>query len=169
MAGSHGAGRAGTDGVWVRGGEGCLVTQRPEGWHLEHGDPMWQDYLWTAMLDPLELSYGVEIGEVEGTTVRGRPTSAATCRPLIGKGEEWKGGYDPRCSCCPLLDSAVSRLLESGPQDPKLSDSELPTTYRVHLDVQTGIVVDITPLDGSGGTSLPNEIHAVDERLEVGP
>lgn len=56
-----------------------------------------------------------------------------------------------------------------GPEDPTLSDRELPTTYRVHLDVPTGIVVDITPLDGSGGTSLTNEIHAVDGRLAVGP
>ena len=144
-----------------------LVARRPEGWHVEHGDPMWQDYLWTAMLDPLELSYGVEIDDVEATTVRGRPTWAATCRPLTGKGEEWEGGYDPRCSCCPLLDSAVSRLVEYGPEDPTWSDRGLPTTYRVHLDVQTGIVVDIAPLDGSGGTSLTNEIHAVDKRLEV--
>lgn len=120
------------------------------------------------MLDPLELSYAVGIEDVEATTVRGRPTWAATCRPLIGKGEEWQGGYEPRCICCPLLDSAVSRLVECGPQDPTLSDSELPATYRVHLHVKTGIVVDITPLDGSGGSSLSNEIHVVDERLEVG-
>ena len=37
--------------------------------------------------------------------------------------------------------------------------------YCVHLDVQTGIVVDITGLDGTGGSSLTNEIHAVDEPL----
>ncbi|MFC3480849.1 hypothetical protein ACFOLD_09520 [Kocuria carniphila] len=137
MAGGHGAGWARTDGVWVRGGEGCLdglVAQRPAGWLVTHGDPTWQDYLWTAMLDPLELSYGVGIDDVEATMVRGRPTWAATCRPLIGKGEDWEGGYEPRCSCCPLLDSAVSRLVECGPQDPTLSDSELPTAYRVHLD-----------------------------------
>jgi hypothetical protein len=33
--------------------------------------------------------------------------------------------------------------------------------------VQTGIVVDITPLDGLDGTSLSNELHAVD--VPLGP
>ena len=60
-------------------------------------------------------------------------------------------------------------MVKYGPQDPTLSDSELPTTYRVHLDVQTVTVVNITPLDGTGGASLTNEIHAVDGRLEVWP
>ena len=31
-----------------------LVAARLEGWHYDHGDPMWRDYQWTAMLDPLE-------------------------------------------------------------------------------------------------------------------
>ena len=38
--------------------------------------------------------------------------------------------------------------------------------YRVHLDVRTGIVVDLTPLDGTEGTSFTNEIHNVDEHLD---
>lgn len=38
-------------------------------------------------------------------------------------------------------------------------------SHRVHLDVQTGIVVDTTDLNGTGGSSLTNEIHAVDEPL----
>ena len=142
-----------------------LVEVRPEGWHVDRGDPMWQDYLWTAMLDPVELSDGVVITGVAAVTVRGRPAWAATCRPLAGRGEEWEDGYEPRCSCCPLLDSAVSRLLEYGPGDPTLTDPALPTSYRVHLDVQTGIVVDLAPVDGRGGTVLTNEILSVDEPL----
>lgn len=142
-----------------------LVEVRPEGWHFDRGDPMWLDYLWTAMLDPVELSDGVDITGVAGTAVRGRPAWAATCRPLAGRGEEWEGGYEPRCSCCALLDSAVSRLLEYGPEDPTLTYPALPTSYRVHLDVQTGIVVDLAPADGRGGVALTNEIHAVDELL----
>jgi hypothetical protein len=140
-----------------------LVEQRPEGHHLAHGDPMWRDYLWTAMLDPAELSVGVDIGDVAATTVRGRPTWAATCRPLVGADVDWAGGYDPRCGCCPLLDSTASRLVEYGPDDPARFPPDLPTAYRVHLDVRTGIAVDVTPLDGTGGTNLTNEIHAVDE------
>ena len=58
-----------------------LMEHRPEGWHYDRGDPMWQDYLWTAMLDPVELTYGVDITCIVATTVRGRPAWAATCRP----------------------------------------------------------------------------------------
>ena len=71
-----------------------------------------------------------------------------------------------RCGCCPLLDSPASRIHEYGPEDPTLVGGGLATVYRVHLDVQTGIVVDLTPLDGTEGNSLTNEIHDVDEPLD---
>lgn len=143
-----------------------LVAQRPEDWHLDHGDPMWQDYRWTAMLDPVELGQGVEISDVTATVLRGRAAWAATCRPLAGHGEDWVDGYVPRCGCCPLLDSPAARIYEYGPEDPIPAGEDLATVYRVHLDVGTGIVVDLTPLDGTEGTSLTNEIHTVDEPLE---
>jgi hypothetical protein len=146
-----------------------MVAERPSDWHLDHGDPMWQDYRWTAMLDPAELSYGVQIDDVTVTTRRGRLTWAATCRPLMGAGEEWDGGYDPRCGCCPLLDSAASRLPEYGADDVRLASGSLPTTYRVHLDLQTGIVVTIDALDGRAGRVLSNDIHTVDEPLHPPP
>lgn len=143
-----------------------LAAERPYDWHCYHGDPMWRDYQWTAMLDPAELSQGVQIGDVTATTLRGRPTWSAICRPLIGEGEDWAGGYDPRCGCCPLLDSAASRLPEYGPDDPTLHAVDLPTTYVVQLDVQTAIAVQINAVDGWGGTVLVNEIHAVDQPLD---
>ena len=158
-----------------------LVERRWEGWHYDHGDPMWRDYQWTAMLDPLELAdgrwtgdehlarlpliedaapAGVEITEVEEVEHHGRRTWRAVCSPVLHR-------YEPRCGCCPLLDSVASRLLEYGPEDPTLASprEELPSSYLVSLDVQTGIVVDVTPLDGDGGSSLVNVIHAVDEPL----
>ncbi|WP_270260827.1 hypothetical protein [Kocuria marina] len=142
-----------------------LVAQRPEEWHLDHGDPMWQDYRWTAMLDPVELCQGVEISDVTATVLRGRTTWAATCRPLVGQGEDWVGGYLPRCGCCPLLDSPASRIYEYGLEDPTLN-AGLATVYRVHLNVGTGIVVDLTPLDGTEGVSLTTVIHDVDEPVD---
>lgn len=59
---------------------------------------------------------------------------------------------------------SASRLAEYGPEDPTLASprAELPTSYLVSLDVRTGIVVDITPLDGDAGSGLVNVIHAVD-------
>ena len=119
----------------------------------------WNDH------DPL-LSRGVDVRDVTATILRGRPTWSATCRPLRGDDEEEKGGYTPRCGCCPLLDSPASRIHEYGPEDPTLVGGGLATVYRVHLDVQTGIVVDLTPLDGTEGNSLTNEIHDVDEPLD---
>ena len=104
------------------------------------------------------------VSEVEEVTHRGRRTWQAVCRPVVE-------AYDPRCGCCPLLDSVASRLLEYGPEDPNLvTDREsLPTAYLVSLDVRTGIVVDVSPLDGIGGTSLTNEIYAVDAPLRPPP
>ena len=146
-----------------------LVARRPEDWHFDHGDPMWQDYRWTAMLDPAELSRGVDVSEVVATTLRGRLTWSAACRPLLGAGEDRGNGYTPRCGCCPLLDSPAARIHEYGREDPTLTSGDLATVYCVHLDVQTGIVVDITPLDGLDGTSLSNELHAVDAPLDPPP
>lgn len=145
-----------------------LVAERPEGYHLEHGDPMWQSYLWTAMLDPEELSHDVVLTDVHADDRLGRPTWWATARPLPG--------YEPRCGCCPLLLGQVSVELEYGPFEDgagmrgwETRWDDLPTAYLVGLDVQTGIVVDVTPLDGSGGTRLTNDIHAVDSSLAPPP
>lgn len=140
-----------------------LVDRRPAGYHLEHGDPMWQTYLWTAMLDPEELSHHVDLTDVHARDRHGRSTwwATATARP----------GYEPRCGCCPLLLGQVSVELEYGPFDGgdlrgwETRWDDLPTAYLVGLDVQTGVVVDVTPLDGSGGTRLTNAIHAVDAPL----
>ena len=60
----------------------------------------------------------------------------------------------------------ASLIYEYGPEDPALTTGDVPTVYCVHLDVQTGIVVDIAALDGIGGCILTNEIHAVDEPLD---
>ena len=167
---------ASVDGV-VRRADG-LVIARPHDWHYHHGDPMWGNYVWSAMLDPVELADGADldgqrprqdvtgvlVSEVTQVDHRGRRTWQAVCRPVVES-------YDPRCGCCPLLDSVASRLLEYGPDDPNLAaDREsLPTAYLVSLDVRTGIVVDISPLDGTAGTSLANEIYAVDEPLTPPP
>lgn len=83
----------------------------------------------------------------------------------MGNGEDWEGGYEPRCGCCPLMDSTASRLPEFGPDHPTLRARDLPTTYPVHLDVQTAIAVQIDAVDGWGGTVLSNHVLAVDQPL----
>lgn len=142
-----------------------LVAERPPDYHLTHGDPMWQSYLWTAMLDPEELSHDVDLTDVYAADRFGRLTWWATASTTPG--------YDPRCSCCALIYDQVSISLVEGLFDDgdrrergwETYSDDLPTAHLVGLDVQTGIVVDITPLDDSCVTGLSNEIHAVDNEL----
>ncbi|WP_114907976.1 hypothetical protein [Ornithinimicrobium murale] len=149
----------------VRRSDG-LVLERPSG--VDYDDPMWQNYRWVAMLDPVELSHGVDLGEVHARERLGRPTWTATCRPLPASSEDFGDGYDPRCSCCALLFGAVSQALEFPAGDPLAPVPEevagYPSAYWVSLDVETGIVVDVEPQDGERTrTSFSNVIH------EVGP
>ena len=103
--------------------------------------PMWQDYRFVAVLDPYELSEGVDVLEVRAVEQHGRPAWEALLRP----GEE----YDPRCACCPLMRTRWTDLAEGF--DPLPAYAEL---HRVRLDVATGVCVSARevggPSDGSG-------------------
>ncbi|MCK0112396.1 hypothetical protein MWU75_09630 [Ornithinimicrobium sp. F0845] len=141
-----------------------LVLERP--FAADYDDPMWHDYRWVAMLDPVELSRGVEVSEVHTRERFGRLTWTATCRPLPATSEDLGDGYDPRCSCCALLFGAVSQALEFTTGDERApSQAEVagyPSAYWVSLDVETGIVVNVEPQDGDRArTAFTNEIHEV--------
>jgi hypothetical protein len=131
-----------------------LVAKRPV--DVDYDDPMWQDYTWVAMLDPVELSRGVAVGPVTTDVLRGRPTWFAECRALEG--------YEPRCSCCALLYGEVTWRLEveegGGPVD-EAERASWPASYLVGLDVATGVVSSLTPLDGNTPRiGFENVIHA---------
>lgn len=96
-----------------------LVAVRPDAIEIEYDDPMWQNYRWVAMLDPVELSHGVEVSEVQVRERFGRATWTASVRALRESSEGAGDGYDPRCSCCPLLFGEVSQELEFGGQRPR--------------------------------------------------
>ncbi|WP_461108753.1 hypothetical protein [Tessaracoccus terricola] len=138
-----------------------LVEKRPDAVGIDYDDPMWENYRWVAMLDPVELSHGVDVGAVEAHRRLGRETWTATCRARPGE----EDGYNPRCSCCPLLYGEVSQALdfndsaEVARRRPPLG---YPSSYRVSLDVETGVVVEVLPCDGDdSGSTFSNEIHAV--------
>lgn len=143
-------------------------------------DPMWQDYQFVAMLDPVELADGrprqpglprqpgrgaerppaLDVVRLDTTTRLGRETWWAEVAPR----EE----YDPRCSCCPLLFGRVSAdlvLQEGGPA--ALGDGPLPvfaTAYLVGLDVQTGVCVHVEHLDGDHvGRGFSLDVLGVDD------
>jgi len=140
-----------------------LVAERPEDYHLEHGDPMWHNYTWTAMLDPDELSHHVEVDDLGAGELRGRETWWARLRPVEG--------YEPRCGCCPLLWSEIAALGEYGDEPDRLARFRaegFPDAHDVALDVQTGVVVSLEP--GGGGredAGFSVEIHEVDADLDA--
>ena len=149
-----------------------LVLRRPSSWEMSVDDPMYQDYFWVAMLDPLELADGRDpetldpagparhvdsIGEVEH---EGRPAWEAVVRPTEA--------YEPRCADgnCALLRSRYVdvREVEGGGIGEVLS--EYPDAFRVRLDVGTGICVSTRAIGGlTPGAGHSLRIEAVDEPM----
>ena len=153
-----------------------FVLQRPvETSALRYDDPMFQDYRWVAMLDPVELANGhgrrwTEHPEPGPTLIEepveadhhGRPAWEAVLRPTAA--------YDPRCACCALLFSAESeaRWSEGGglPAHERNPGLRYPDAHRVRLDVATGVCVLTEELGGSRpGSGHELVIEAVDEQL----
>lgn len=128
-----------------------LVLERPGRWEVNYDDPMHGNYLWVAMLDPVELSHHVEVFDLRADEVAGRPAWWASVRALED--------YDPRCSCCALIWSAVSDSYEyDEPQQ-----RQYPDHYDIALDVETGVVVRWVPVGGGPAASgLENDILEVD-------
>jgi hypothetical protein len=125
-----------------------LVAERPTAVEIDYDDPLYPgaSFTWVAMLDPQELSHDVAVSDLRREERAGRETWRATVRA-----EE---GYEARCpDCCDLLlGGFVQRL-----------------PYDVALDVGTGIVVSLAPLDGDRDHWLRNEIVAADEDVVVPP
>ena len=108
---------------------------------LEVDDPMYDNYRWVAMLDPVELAEGVGLTQVRETTHHQRPAWAARAVP--------EQGYEPRCGCCPLLWSEVSERGERG-EELDLVGVVFPEAHDVVLDRATGFVVSLLPVWGAG-------------------
>ncbi|PXY20117.1 hypothetical protein [Prauserella flavalba] len=148
-----------------------LVVRRPAEGPLRYDDPMYVDYHWVAMLDPVELAdaergFGdptpdsVEITDVSEVSHHGRRAWQATLRPTPA--------YDPRCSCCPLLFSQASEDWEAEAGGPTVRDRQPDLRYAdahlVRLDVATGVCVYTEELGGSrAGSGHDVAIEAVDK------
>ena len=145
-----------------------LIGQRRLSWEHDLDDPMYQDYHWVAVLDPVELADGRDrdtealvtaldlqsLAEVEHA---GRAAWEAVVRPT--------DAYEPRCGCCPLLRSREVDLDEYRDHPEHILD-EYPDAYRVRLDVQTGVCVLTEALGGdNAGRGHDLRIEAVDEPM----
>jgi hypothetical protein len=143
-----------------------LVDVRPA--MVSADAPMYQDYRWVAMLDPVELADGLDRDtgeEWEALTVdavtevehAGRPAWEAVVRPTPY--------YEPRCGCCPLLRTRTVDLLEYADY-PDYVLSAYPDAYRVRLDVGTGVCVSTEDIGGlTPGHGHDLRIEAVDEPM----
>ena len=120
--------------------DGGLVVTPRQPWNDGPELPMWQDYRFVAVLDPYELSVGVEVLELVEVEHAGRPAWEALLRPT----EE----YQPRCACCPLLRTRATDLMEG--LDPLPAYAE---AHRVRLDLDTGVCVSAHEVGGSADGS----------------
>jgi hypothetical protein len=144
-----------------------LVAERAPGFF--HDAPMYQDYRWVAMLDPVELADGLDhdsgeqawpalvVSTVSEIEHAGRPAWEAVVRTTAA--------YEPRCGCCPLLRSRAIDLLEY--QDhPEQVLPVYPGAYRVRLDVGTAVCVFTAEIGGlTPGAGHDLRIEAVDEPM----
>lgn len=138
------------DGVEL--GSGRAIRERgapPSSWSVRPLEPYATNYEWSAMLDPYELAHGVSITDVRDDELFGRPVVSFVARA--------EPGYDPVCTCCPLVFSLVSEQLERGP-DWSAQVGELPDGISVVLDLEVGIVVSSRDRGGRRAGWFTNEI-----------
>lgn len=147
-----------------------LVDRRP-GDRWAYDAPMYQNYRWVALLDPLELADGIDrntdatvpallVDDVREVEHGGRPAWEAVVRTTPA--------YEPRCGCCSLLRSLEVDVQEYGPRSEHVLD-EYPEAHRVRLDVGTGVCVSAEGIGRSpqgGGHDV--RIEAVDEPMDDG-
>ena len=144
-----------------------LVDVRPA--MISADAPMYEDYRWVAMLDPVELADGLDrdtgepfdaliVDDVTEVDHGGRSAWEAVVRTTHF--------YEPRCGCCPLLRTREVDLLEFA-DFPQYVLSVYPDAYRVRLDVGTGVCVATEEIGGlTPGRGHDLRIEAVDERMD---
>ncbi len=130
--------------------------------------PVYQDYRWVALLEPLELADSwrdpddphageppLTVHEVTRHSHHGR----SALRAIVST----RPSYTPRCPCCPLLPSADA-LVADGWSPEAAAEADAPTRFLVVLDEGTGVCVGITALDGREvGTGFDAAIEEVNE------
>jgi hypothetical protein len=147
-------------------GDGLVEVRPGDRWSYDA--PMYQNYRWVAMLDPLELADGID--RASDATVPALDVSTVTEVEHGGR-PAWEAvvtttpAYEPRCGCCPLLRSREVDLLEYADQPDHIL-AVYPEAYRVRLDVGTGICVGTQEIGGlTPGAGHDLRIEAVDEPM----
>ncbi len=149
------------DADLVFGADG-LVAQRPEVPYGTDYDPMWGNYSWVAMLDPVELSHHVDVAGaprrgVRTTSMAGRGAGARGLRPTLRRqllrAHLERGGphvrlRDPRRGAARVAGSDLPRPLRRGPRRRHRCRRPLPSRRRRgEGDPAPWIEVDILEVD----------------------
>jgi hypothetical protein len=151
--------------------DGLVAEPRP---YLDRdGDPMWENYVFVALLDPVELADGQD-REGDGSGPFAPPLEMEAVREVAHGGRPtWEAvvattdTYEPRCACCSLLHDRVIDRLEWDDAAERFADVVYPTASRVRLDVGTGVCVLTEALDGTWvGDGHEVLIEAVDEPMD---
>ncbi len=136
------------------------------------GDPMFENYHWVALLDPVEFADGQDRAG-EGAGPVGPPLEIGAVREVAHGGRPaWEAvvattdAYEPRCGCCSLLRDPEIDRLEWDDAAERFAGKRYPSATRVRLDVGTGVCVLTEVLDGSwAGDGHEVLIEAVDEPM----
>lgn len=137
------------EGLDVRTGRRFRDTEEPGTSHVRAVEPYPTNYRWCAMLDPLELSHDVDLREIAEGELFGRPVVSFVA--YAGP------GYDPICTCCPLVFSEASERHEQ-PDGWRPAPGEMPDGVETTLDREVGIVVSSRDRGGRLGAWFTNEI-----------
>ncbi|WP_370324923.1 hypothetical protein [Euzebya sp.] len=143
------------------------LVRSPRGYRSRtaYDAPMFNNYTWVALLDPVELAdghdgVGADVDDVTSVTHHGRQSLQAVLRPTRE--------YHPRCDCCTLLYGALidERLAADGMRLRHPDGFVHPAATRVRLDIQTGVCVLIEEIGGSRpGRGHDVRIESVDEEM----
>jgi hypothetical protein len=127
------------EGRDVARGRDLRDTERPSSSFFRPVEPFPTNYRWCAMLDPFELSEDVVLTEIGESELFGRSVVS-----FVAHAED---GYDPVCTCCPLVFSEASERHEQ-PDGWTPTPGELPDGVGIALDREVGIVVSLRDRGG---------------------
>lgn len=125
---------------------------------IDYDAPMYGNYHWVAMLDPIEYADGwgedddpsVQLRSIRVVRHHDRDAWEAVANPTER--------YEPRCSCCALLTGEVDSDSQHW-----IPDGE----STIRLDVQTGVCVFVENHGGKqAGVELDMRIIGVDEPMD---
>ncbi|WP_299055841.1 hypothetical protein [uncultured Nocardioides sp.] len=137
----------------VAHGRDLRDTQWPPSSFFRLVEPYPTNYRWCAMLDPYELSRDVDLSEIAEGELFGRPVVS-----FVAHAED---GYDPICTCCPLVYSEASERHEQ-PDGWTPAPGQFPDGVELALDREVGIVVSSRDRGGRLGGWFTTEITRVD-------